>query len=124
LAELNPKTGAGDRPVAEDPGQQMVQAEVVLDDREAPTAYANFARVNTTPEEVIIDFALNPNPFRTGKQEVKVNHRLIMNYYTAKRLCSVLVATLQRLEATFGPIELDFRRRAQGQSPPGTPGVK
>jgi hypothetical protein len=115
LAE-NPKP-AGERP-AEELLQSMVQAEVVLDDSHANTVYANFARVNTTSEEVIIDFGLNPNPFRQGKQEVKVTHRLILNFYTAKRLAGVLGVTLQRLEQAFGPIELDLRRRIHGQPPP------
>jgi hypothetical protein len=98
----------------------MVQAEISLNDKGAHAAYANFARVTATPEEVIVDFALNPNPFMTGKQEVNVNHRLIMNFYTAKRLCSALAMTLQRHEATFGNIELDIRRRAH--TPPVGPG--
>ena len=38
-----------------------------------------------------------------------------MNFYTAKRLCSALVATLQRIEASFGPIELDVQRRSRAQ---------
>jgi hypothetical protein len=118
LAET-PKPGAGERPATEDPAQAMVQAELVLDDSSANTAYSNFARVTATPEEVIIDFALNPNPFRQGKQEVKVTQRLIVNFYTAKRLASALAMTLQRHEQTFGPIELDVRRRAHGQ--PGAP---
>ena len=45
----------------------MVQAEIVLNDRDAHSAYSNFARVTATPEEVIIDFALNPNPFVPGQ---------------------------------------------------------
>jgi hypothetical protein len=110
LAETTPK------PAAEEAAQQ---SEVILNDRNAHAAYSNFARVTATPEEVIVDFALNPNPFMAGKQEVSVTQRLIMNFYTAKRLCSALVMTLQRHEATFGPIELDVRRRAH--LTPGTP---
>src|ERR1700722_5564045 len=97
---------------AEEQGPQ-VQNEVVLNDKGAHAAYANFARVPAPPEEVIIDFALNPNPFLAGKQEVNVNHRLIVNFYTAKRLLSALAMTLQRHEGTFGVVELDVRRRAQ-----------
>jgi hypothetical protein len=55
----------------------------------------------------ILDFCLNPNPFQTGRQEIPVSQRLIMNFYTAKRLCSALAMTLQRHEGTFGNIELD-----------------
>ncbi len=91
-----------------------MQSEVILNDKGAHAAYANFARVTATPEEVIIDFALNPNPFLAGKQEVMVSQRLIMNFYTAKRLLSALAMTLQRHEGTFGVIELDVRRRASG----------
>jgi hypothetical protein len=93
------------------PPQQ--QAEIILDEKGAHIAYSNFARVTSTAEEVIIDFCLNPNPFQTGRQEITVAQRLIMNFFTAKRLCSALVMTLQRHEQTFGSIELDIRRRAQ-----------
>jgi hypothetical protein len=108
LAENTPKPG-------EEQGQ--THSEVALNDREAHAAYSNFARVTATPEEVIVDFALNPNPFQSGKQEVKVTQRLIMNFYTATRLCSALAMTLQRHEQTFGAIELDVRRRATGAAP-------
>jgi hypothetical protein len=94
-------------------GAQAQQAEIVLNDKTANSAYSNFARVTATPEEVIVDFGLNPNPFMQGKQEVVVTQRLIMNFYTAKRLLSALGMTLQRHEATFGSVELDVRRRAQ-----------
>jgi hypothetical protein len=99
-------------PAGENPEQPQQQTEVVLNDKEASAAYSNFARVTATPEEVIVDFGLNPNPFLAGKQEVDVTQRLIMNFYTAKRLCSALAMTLQRHEATFGNVELDVRRRA------------
>ena len=101
------------------PEAQQQQPEIVLNEKGAHAAYANFARVTATPEEVIVDFALNPNPFLSGKQEVNVTQRLIMNFYTAKRLCSALAMTLQRHEQTFGNIELDVRRRAH--TTPGTP---
>jgi hypothetical protein len=104
------------------PAEAGGQSEIVLKDENANAAYSNFARVTATPEEVIVDFGLNPNPFLAGKQEVHVTQRLIMNFYTAKRLCSALMMTLQRHEATFGSIELDVRRRAQmpqgGGGPP------
>src|SRR5919202_4918745 len=119
MADQNPQP-AGDRPAGAEPAQQAERAEIVLDDKAAHAAYSNFARVTATPEEVIIDFGLNPNPFMAGRQEVKVTQRLIMNFYTAKRLASALGMTLQRHEGTFGPIELDVRRRAH---PPGQQGL-
>lgn len=105
--------------------QAPQQAEIILNEKDAHVAYSNFARVTSTAEEVIIDFCLNPNPFHTGRQEINVAQRLIMNFYTAKRLFSAMGMTLQRHEQTFGPIELDIRRRATGpgvqqQPQPGT----
>jgi hypothetical protein len=88
-------------------------ANVKLDDENAAAFYANFARVTATPEEVIIDFALNPQPFATGEQLVKVSHRSVMNFYTTKRLFGALEITLKRHEDAFGPIELDVRKRAK-----------
>ena len=106
MADINPKQVGGEEPA---PG--TVQSEIILNDRDAHSAYSNFARVTATPEEVIVDFALNPNPFIAGKQEVRVTQRLIMNFYTAKRLLYALHQTIERHEATFGPVELDVRRR-------------
>ena len=88
--------------------------EVSIQDETANSAYANFARVTGTPEEVIFDFGLNPNPFAGGKQTVRVLQRLIMSYYTAKRLLGALQVTVQRHEKAFGAVEVDVRRRAEG----------
>ena len=115
MADMHPPAGTGGTPPG---GQPTAQPEITLNEKGAYAAYSNFARVTATPEEVIVDFALNPNPFLQGKQEVNVTQRLIMNFYTAKRLCSALLMTLQRHEATFGSIELDVRRRAH-MPPPG-----
>ena len=79
------------------------QVEMQVHEAGAHAAYANFARVTATPEEVIVDFALNPNPFAQGKQEIHVNNRLIMNFYTAKRLLSALAMTIQRHERPLAP---------------------
>lgn len=87
-------------------------AEVVVDDSGALPSYSNFCRVTATPEEVILDFGLNPQPFNPGRQDVKANQRIVMNFYTAKRLLTALGMTIQRHEGTFGSIELDVRRRA------------
>ena len=97
------------------PAQQQAMAEVHVDDSGVQPGYSNFCRVTATPEEVILDFGLNPQPFAQGRQDVKAHQRLVMNFYTAKRLLTALGMTIQRHEGTFGSIELDVRRRASGQ---------
>ena len=94
------------------PASQQVTTEVVVDDSATLPSYSNFCRVTATPEEVILDFGLNPQPFASGRQDVKANQRIVMNFYTAKRLLTALGMTIQRHEGTFGVVELDVNRRA------------
>src|ERR1700719_2608016 len=112
----------GEQPRRESDMSEQEQAEgtqqaneVVVDDSGTLPTYSNFCRVTATPEEVILDFGLNPQPFASGRQEVKANQRIVMNFYTAKRLLTALGMTIQRHEGTFGSIELDVRRRASSQ---------
>ena len=96
---------------------QQVQ-EVIVSDANANAGYANFCRVSGTPEELILDLGLNPTPYATGKVEVHVTHRIILNHYTAKRLWSALSMALQRHEQAFGVLETDVRKRVK--TPPVT----
>ncbi len=118
MSEKDPAEGTIPHP-AQQPQPQ--QTEVFVDDSGTLPSYSNFCRVTATPEEVILDFGLNPQPFATGRQDVKANQRIVMNFYTSKRLLTALGMTIQRHEGTFGSIELDVRRRAgsgQHQFPP------
>jgi Protein of unknown function (DUF3467) len=114
MAEKEGREASEGQPILHNPQAQQQQTEVVVDDSATLPSYSNFCRVTATPEEVILDFGLNPQPFATGRQDVKANQRLVMNFYTAKRLLTALGMTIQRHEGTFGAIELDVRRRAAG----------
>jgi hypothetical protein len=92
-------------------------AEVVVDDSGTQPLYANFCRVTATPEEMILDFGLNAQPYATGRQDVKASERIVMSVYTTKRLLMAIGTTIQRHEQTFGTIELDVRRRASTPQP-------
>jgi len=98
-------------PQAEQP--QRLQQTLQVDDSEVNAGYANFCRVSSTPEELILDLALNPNPYAQGDVTVRVSQRIIMNHYTAKRLLGALSMALQRHEQTFGVLETDIRRRVR-----------
>ena len=103
--ESTPETQAA--PAA--PQQQRPQVQI--DDTGAVASYANFCRVTGTPEELIIDFGLNPQPFGVPTQPIPVTQRLITNFYTAKRMLHALTLTIQRHEATFGVLETDVQKR-------------
>src|SRR5687767_10383778 len=89
--------------------QQMVQIEV--DDAHISASYANFCRVTGSPEELIIDFGLNPQPVGVPKGPISVSQRVIVNYFTAKRLLHALSLSVQRHEAVFGVLETDIQKR-------------
>lgn len=75
-------------------------------------SYANLARATSTPEEVVLDLALNLNAFgQVTGEEVQVDHRVVMSYPTAKRLLALLGEIIRRHESQFGPIETDVKRR-------------
>ncbi len=85
---------------------------IQVDDSKASSCYANFCRVTGTPEEIIIDFGLNSQPFGTPTAPIAIAERIICNYYTAKRMLAALNMTVQRHEAVFGVLETDVQKRA------------
>ena len=110
---------ASDEKKPQEPQRQQIE----LDDEGVTARYANFCRVNGTPEELIIDFGLNAQPFGPPTKPLKVNQRLVVNYFTAKRLLAALQMSVQRHEAAFGVLETDVQKRvlpsAARQQAPG-----
>jgi hypothetical protein len=97
------------------PAPQRQQQQVQIDDSKAMALYANFCRVTGTPEELIIDFGLNPQPFGVPVQPIAVTQRIITNFYTAKRMLAALQMTIQRHEGVFGVLETDVQKRVKAQ---------
>jgi len=91
------------------------QQQVEVDDTHLISAYANFCRVTGSPEELIVDFALNPQPIGMPTKPIKIDQRIVMNYFTAKRLLAALSMSLQRHEAVFGVLETDIQKRVRAQ---------
>jgi hypothetical protein len=94
------------------PEQRPANVQQIQEPEGLQPLYANFCRVASTPEELVLDFGLNPHPFGTSAQPVKVTERLVVNYYTAKRMWAALGLALQRHEQAFGVIETDVNKRA------------
>jgi hypothetical protein len=93
--------------------QQAQQMQVEVDDGHISASYANFCRVTGSPEELIIDFGLNPQPVGVPKNPINVSQRVIVNYFTAKRLLHALSLSVQRHEAVFGVLETDIQKRVK-----------
>ena len=95
------------------PPQQPVQVQV--DDAGVKCSYSNFCRVSGSPEELIVDFALNPQPMGVPNNPIKIDERIVMNFYTAKRLLAALQMSIQRHEAVFGVLETNIQKRINPQ---------
>ena len=94
------------------PGQQQMQ--VHIRDEKAHIVYSNVCRVGATPEEIFVDFAINLQQQESPNVAVMdINTRVLMNFYSAKRLALALSQAVQRYEQTFGQLELDPRRRVK-----------
>lgn len=101
--------------------QQVPQ--FAMDTSDLSTIYTNFCHVTFLPEELILDFGLNTQMAPNPSQPVKLTHRVVMNFYTAKRLLNGLHFAVSRYENAFGVLELDFQKRARMPgSPPQRPG--
>jgi hypothetical protein len=73
-----------------------------LDRSALSIVYANWYRVTGTPEELLVDLGLNTQMGEEQTEPVKLTHRLVMSFVTAKRLAQALRSSLSRYEQEFG----------------------
>jgi hypothetical protein len=111
--EREAEAAAEETQAAAPAAQPQPPMQVEVDDTHVTASYANFCRVTGSPEELIIDFGLNPQPVGMPKNPISVTQRCIVNYYTAKRLLHALSLSVQRHEAVFGVLETDIQKRVK-----------
>ena len=102
------------------------QARLQVDERNMTTSYANAFRTNMTAEEVIVDFGLNmvaavqDQSAEAGASPAGIlfqaNNRVVLNYYSAKRLALTLGQIVQRHEQQFGDLKLNAADRTLGDA--------
>ena len=114
----NPETYGGvptvgpNKSAYKSPAPPMRQAAgVEIDDSKSTAQYANFCRLSGMPEELLIDFGLNPQPMGIATQPVMLTQRVVVGWHTAKRLLHVLQLSVDRHESAFGAIETDVQKR-------------
>ena len=109
------KPQAASAPAAAEAAQTQAQqpVQVQVEDANATACYANFCRVTGSPEELIVDFGLNPQPIGVPKDPIQVKQRIILNFFTAKRLLAALQMSVARHEAVFGVLETDINKRVR-----------
>ncbi len=114
---------AGEKPIEEQAREQTGQRQVRIrmNEQNMKTCYANAFRTNGTAEEVILDFGLNlvnPAAQQQGQPEIvfQISERVIMNYYSAKRLAITLSQLIRRHEQQFGELEMDVAKRRKADA--------
>lgn len=112
----NGNGNAADKPVEEQAREQTgQQVRLRIDEREMDTCYANAFRTNGTAEEVLLDFGMNlmaPGQEQAQPEIIfKITDRVVMNYYSAKRLAITLSQLIRRHEEQFGELEMDVAKR-------------
>ena len=88
---------------AEAPVQPQRPAEFPVDRIRMTSMYSNFCQVIGLPEELLLDFGLNSSGDQGPTLPVCLHHRVVLNYYTAKRLLNALAFAVNRHENFFGP---------------------
>src|SRR5919198_1377475 len=107
---LSPPSGG---PQGQQPQQGQPPAQFNVDTSHLSTVYANFCRVTGTPEELVLDFGLNTQMTPVPNEAVRLTHRLVMNYFTAKRLLGALHMAVQQHENVYGVLEIDIQKRVK-----------
>lgn len=81
---------------------------VVWDDSNMRSTYANVCNVSSTREEVIVLFGTN-QAWQGSEQEVTVelSDRIIMSPYAAKRLSLLLQNVVSQYESRFGALDMN-----------------
>jgi hypothetical protein len=97
-------TAAGD--------QEANQFQLQIDDTDVPMKYSTTVRVWGSSEEINLDFA---GPIRPTNQanvaRLKIDQRMVLNPWAAKRLAVALGQAVGRYETAYGVLELDERKR-------------
>jgi hypothetical protein len=76
--------------------------------------YSNVNRLFATPNELVLDFAMNLNAFGpVVEEDPQIVSRVITSYDAAKRLLVGLAQTIQAYEQKYGVIELDLAKRVK-----------
>ena len=79
------------------------------DDSNMRTSYANVVNASSTREEVTLFFGTNLtwNPSEAREFNIRLNERIVLNPFAAKRLWILMGALLKEYEARFGALGID-----------------
>jgi hypothetical protein len=87
---------------------------VKFDDTGITNAYANVCNVSSSREEVVLVFGMNNAWEREATEvRVKLNSRVILSPFAAKRLALLLNSVVQQYETRFGTMDVGVVQATQ-----------
>lgn len=104
--DKEPQAGGSASP-SPDAGSQQAERQPIrltLDDRGVSTQSSDFWLISSTPEEVIVSFS---NHKGQGNGPIKITHKIVMNYYNAKRLLAALNQTVKGYEQALESMNIE-----------------
>ena len=87
------------------------QLQIDVDDEGVPITYGKLVRVGASAEEITLDVSGPLKQTGPTRATMKVEQRLILNPWAAKRLAIALGQTIQKYEEVYGELEIDERKR-------------
>ncbi len=97
---IQPEGAPGDRPI-----------ELQLDDSATAKLYSSTSRVWGSAEEIYLDFASGIQAAGENKALLKIDQRVVLSPWGAKRLALALNQVVANYEKMYGPLEIDQRKR-------------
>lgn len=101
--------GAAEKDKVETVEEGGQQAEVVWDDGNMTTNFANVVNIQSSPEQLDICFGTNHTWSLTSERRVRVEltNRVIMSPLAAKRLLNALERVLKEHESRYGKFAVE-----------------
>lgn len=70
------------------------------------SSYCNMVNVTTTREEVVMNFGVNESWDRgAAEYDVRLEHRIVMSPFAAKRLATMLGKLVEEYEGRYGELK-------------------
>jgi hypothetical protein len=115
---MSDNKGNGSQGADIDTGKPAVPA-VDWDDSKMQSSYANVVNASSTREEVNLFFGTNQTWKTDEKREfhVRLNDRIVLSPFAAKRLWILLGAILKEYESRFGSLGMDMGSGAVATAP-------
>ena len=76
-----------------------------VDTSDLKSSYCNVCNVNSTREEVVLNFGVNHDWDRAQAGAVKLHHRIILSPYAAKRVAVLLDKLVLDYESRYGTLK-------------------